>query len=44
MITGYYILDRALKDKQVLVDYTKKNTENLFSLHITLFTNKYLYG
>ena len=24
MITGYYILDRALKDKQVLVDYTKK--------------------
>ena len=24
MITGYYILDRVLKDKQVLVDYTKK--------------------
>ena len=24
MITGYYILDGALKDKQVLVDYTKK--------------------
>ena len=24
MITGYYILDRALKDKQVLADYTKK--------------------
>ena len=24
MITGYYILDRSLKDKQVLVDYTKK--------------------
>ena len=24
MITGYYILDKSLKDKQVLVDYTKK--------------------
>ena len=24
MITGYYILDKSLKDKRVLVDYTKK--------------------
>lgn len=36
MITGYYILDRALKDKQVLVDYTKKKLK-IYLLCILLY-------
>ena len=36
MITGYYILDRALKDKQVLVDYTKKILK-IYLLCISLY-------
>ena len=43
MITGYYILDRALKDKQVLVDYTKKILK-IYLLCILLYlpTNIYM--
>lgn len=43
MITGYYILDKSLKDKQVLVDYTKKILK-IYLLCIILYlpTNIYM--
>lgn len=41
MITGYFVIDGCLKDKNKLKKYTIKD---IFILYNTLFTNKYLYG